>query len=279
MIRPTPYNMLACIVFLTAFVVTDPTLAKGKTIQDDVTQSITDVGVGADSAGWAKCGPLRIGALDLKPLMYLEGGVAKGSLMELQRELMEEAGLEYTQRFLPLGRLYNELELDGGTIDAWITVRIATAAQLGFPVEPTLFLPLELSMFGLAGSDPPKLMEFGEKGLITVIGFRFNGVIDRLKQRLPNLKVMAAHGHLSAFRMLKAGRSRFLIDYHLAGMDAAQSLGIGDVVHTTIYKQPTFLYISRNVPDAAALLERLGKASERILARRAAEKALEAAGR
>ena len=274
MMRTISHILLVFFAPIAVFFLAEPTYGHHTLAPAPSQTAITEIAWPAEvvivpKTEWKKRSPLRMGSQIFRPIMYLEYGEPKGIQIELQRELMEEAGLAFTQRYLPISRLYHELALGKGNVDAWISSQVPAAEELGFPVVPSIFIELDVSLFGLAGSDPPKVGSFREKRLITIIGFKFNGVIDQLKNRLPDLKILAAHGHSQAFKMLKAGRARYLIDYYLPGIDAAQSLGMRDVAHVTIYKQATSLYISRNVPDAAPLLERLGKASERILARRA----------
>ena len=213
--------------------------------------------------------PLKVVAFNFKPVTYLENGVAKGIHSEMLRELMAEAGLNFEVVFMPPGRIYSELARSERRVDIWRSARFAKAVNHGLEVTPTIFLPLPLGLFGLAGNKPPKITALTAMPLITIMGYSLGGEADKLQKRVPGMTMLYANGHEAAFRMLKAGRARYVLDYWHPGMMTAKQLGIGNVAYTDVFSRPTVLWVARKHPEAGALVAKLGEASARILARRA----------
>ena len=212
--------------------------------------------------------PIRFGQQPYKPMSYMENGVSKGIHAEFRKDLMAEAGLAHTEHYMPLSRLYHSLKKGQSGVHTWLTIEMPETYKLGYPVRPTIFFPVRLNLFALAGTRPPTFDEFAAERLITIIGFKYGGMLDRLKKRVPGLTVLQAHNHIAAFRMLKAKRAKYVLNYLLPGLDAAKDGKVGALAHTELMQQPTLMFVSKNVSNAQALVHRLSDASKRILARR-----------
>lgn len=217
--------------------------------------------------------PIKVGWQDFKPMIYSEGGVTKGTYVTTRNELLAEAGLEYTDIFYPqISRLYHQLKIGKGVVDAWVSSVHPSLEALGVPVEPTTFAPIHMQLFGLAGNKPPSIEDLNEKVLVTVIGFKFSGLPERLGLEKPLMRIVKAATHKAAFQMLKARRAPYVLDYREPALHVARKLGIGDVSSTPIADYPIFFYVSRNHPLMEQLVARISAASKRILARREALK-------
>ena len=213
--------------------------------------------------------PLRFGSNEFKPMIYKENGVVKGLQMVLRDQLMAEADMPYTDRFYTqISRLYHELALGKGSVDAWIAADIPSLAKLGIPVRPTIFLPIRLHIFGLGGTKPTPVETLEINALITVIGYKFAGIPGKLKQRLPKMRILTAPTHISAFKMLQARRAPYVIDYFTPAVYVVNKLHMENVTSTEISRHVVVLYVSRNNPDAEVLAARLSRAAERLIARR-----------
>ena len=129
-----------------------------------------------------------------------------------------------------------------------------------------------MQLFGLAGNKPPSIEDLNEKVLVTVIGFKFSGLPERLGLEKPLMRIVKAATHKAAFQMLKARRAPYVLDYREPALHVARKLGIGDVFSTPIADYPIFFYVSRNHPLMEQLVARISAASKRILARREALK-------
>ena len=210
---------------------------------------------------------MKIATLDFKPRSYFEDGKFKGYHLDLQSMLMKEAGIDYSLTIMPTSRMYHELQAGRKTVDAWLSIEVDSVVAVGIPVKPSIFSPLRLEFFGKAGSIPPKITEFKDERLITIIGYKYDGVVDKLKRRLPGLRILEAPSHEVAFRMLKAGRANYVIDYRSPALAAVAELGIEEVSNTLIYRQMTLLFVSRNNPDAKQLVARLSAASKLLIDR------------
>lgn len=208
---------------------------------------------------------------DLKPMVERKSDPTRRSYVRAQQELYKEAGLDYVDIYFPShSRLHHQLKIGKGGVDAWISSIQPSLKVLGVPVQPTTFPPLQLQFFGLVSNKPPTVENLQEKILVTVMGFKFSGLLDRLKMEKPSMRIVKAATHTAAFHMLKSGRAPYVLDYRGPALHAAQEVGIGAVSSTHIAEYPLFVYISRNHANLDQLLARLTAASKRILARREA---------
>ncbi|MBL4790151.1 MAG: transporter substrate-binding domain-containing protein [Kordiimonadaceae bacterium] len=214
--------------------------------------------------------PVRFGSQEFRPLTYAEDGVLKGIHADMRRELMKEAGLAFTDVLIPLSRKYYEVKRENGRIDAWTSMDIDSVKAYGVPVRPSIFLSGQLSLFALAGTKIPAIEGLRTGGLIKVFGYNYNHVADDIAAAAPGMQIVDAPTHQLAFRMLKEGRARYLLDYWQPGMLAARNEGIDDVAHIEILDKPIVVFISHKYPNVEALVARLSAASKRILARREA---------
>ena len=224
--------------------------------------------LGSSSAKQEIVEPVRIGAYNFAPMSYLKDGIPSGSNVELERELMAEAGLSYSHLFMHANRIYAEIARKESLIDIWLSIGVEKVLRLGTAVEPSTFGKLQLDLMALAGTEPPKFDQFQSRALITILGLNYDGMLGQLKRRLPNMVVLAAPGQRQAYRMLKAGRAPYLLNYHASGLLIANEIGIGNMVTTSIADWQYNIYVSNNTPHADLLLKRLEAASQRILARR-----------
>jgi len=210
--------------------------------------------------------PIRFGAADFTPRVYFEEGVLKGKIVERLRELMLEAGLKSSEHFMPLSRLYYEVKLAEGGVDAWLSIDIPSMNKLGIPVKPTVFEPIRLHIIGLANK-PPKIEDLRVSALITIAGYKYAGLVDALREHQPAMQVFAVPDHNAALRMLKAGRAPYIIDYLSPSRHYAAKMGLTELKTTALYDKPLYLFVSLNRSNAEAIVKRLGEAAGRITAR------------
>ncbi|MBL4790297.1 MAG: transporter substrate-binding domain-containing protein [Kordiimonadaceae bacterium] len=211
--------------------------------------------------------PVRVATYHFPPKSYLDDGAVKGSNIVLQRALFEEAGLKYEFRFFTTSRIYNELKSKQSLVHAWISIDIARVRPLAMPVKPSIFGPLRLGLIGLAGNKPPAFADLKAQNLIIILGFTYGGYFNKLKSGWPDMNLVTAPNRKSAFRMLKAGRARYLFNYYAETAPIAVSQGVVNMEVTPVYEWLNYLFVSRNAPNAALLHARLEAAAKRIAAR------------
>ena len=211
--------------------------------------------------------PFVIGAAEFRPQAYFEDGQLVGLNIDIWRVMFKEAGLNWEGRFMPSRRIYHSLTLGKGSIDGWVTFEVEGNLMLGAPVKPSLFPGTSLYLFARAGAERQDLATLETDALIVIIGYKYDGLLAKLKARLPETLFIAAPDHKAAFLMLEAGRANYVLDYKSPGFYFAEKAGVVGLTHTEVFSKNTFFFISHNVADQAALLKRLSAASVRIIKR------------
>ena len=225
----------------------------------------------AEAASTAKEGAIRepvgVGYFRSPPNMSRKNGEAVGLWITLTKELMAEAGLSYAFVQVPVGRLYTNIARKSSTIQVWLGARQSEFLRLGVPVEPSLYGDLRVNIYGLQGMPPPEPSALKNVSLITLIGYRYAGFLGRLKARKSGVKTIASPSHISAFRMLTAGRAPFVLDYKAPAEFAIAQLGMDGVLSVTVSVTPATMLVSKQAEQKDLLLDRLSAASRRITAR------------
>ncbi|MBL4790145.1 MAG: hypothetical protein JKY60_14290 [Kordiimonadaceae bacterium] len=227
---------------------------------------------GATEAEEIQIKPIRFGVTDFIPRAYTENGVLKGSTLLRARELAAEAGLTTVELLMPISRLYHEAKLGEGTLDAWVSIDIPSLTKLGVLVKPSVFEPLRLHLFSLNSSVPSSIDDLEVDAVITLLGFRFSGWVDRLKSKRPDMQVLTVPNHISAWRTLKAQRAPYFLAYKSPSLFYAEQLGLTDFRSIELAVTPLYFFISRNNPNAELIAKRYSEAAKRILAREVLEK-------
>ena len=228
---------------------------------------------------WADDGirqPVKTAFWSFKPMSYVEDGVAKGIHVELLKELMQEAGLQYVETEMPIRRVYQEMAT--GNLDGFRSAAFESAAEIAIAVEPPIFYPVRLQLYGLGADKPPDIASIEPSILIVIAGYKYGGVLGRLLDRHPKMTVINTNNHTSAFRLLAAGRAPYVLDYWFPAEDAIKKLGLVDIACTEVFSKPVRFYVGKKTSNASLLVEKLNAASRRILARRPAQKTMEKAG-
>ena len=214
---------------------------------------------------------IQFGYYNFPPRFYTENGNPAGTYADITRELFAEAGLTVNYSVMPIGRLYNEIK-HTGRLQLWMAVLTKTFTDMGIPIRPNLYGSISLNLYGMPGNKPPAADQLGDRPLIAVVGFRYGGMLDRLQKAHPSLIILHANNHVSAFRMLKAGRAPYVLEYHGQMLNAVAGLNIGELEVTPVQSWEAFMMVSNDAPNASILVSKLESAAKRILARPTAKK-------
>lgn len=215
----------------------------------------------------ADLGKVYFGFYNSPPGFYTENGKPTGTSFNITREHFSEAGLSVNYMVMPVGRLYSQVN-NTDRLQLWMAVETPYFLGMGNPVKPNLYRTLRLNLYGLSGNKPPTFDDLGAHPLIAVVGYSYGGKLDQLKKKHPDLVILYANNHESAFRMLAAGRAPYIMDYQLQASMALRKLNIKGLEVTSVQNWEVFLFVSKNAPHSDVLLQRLEAASHRIITQR-----------
>jgi polar amino acid transport system substrate-binding protein len=199
---------------------------------------------------------LRGGYIDFPPLSYTDAsGQAAGEGIELTNRIVREAGFEVTWQEYPLGRVYHSFRHN--LIDLW-------PGSSGVPpIQPyTLETPnapgMEISLYAYHLETTPAIdtmEQIRNKRLILIRGYTYLNKLDHLRQS--NKDIVVAPNHRSALRLLSLGRGDYLLDFGRPLEEAAKTVHVEGLQRSLLDTWRLALVVSRNLEDAAEVVERL----------------------
>lgn len=199
---------------------------------------------------------LRGGYIDFPPLSYTDAsGQAAGEGIELTNRIVREAGFEVTWQEYPLGRIYHSFRHN--LIDLW-------PGSSGVPpIQPyTLETPnapgMEISLYAYHLETTPAIdtmEQIQDKRLILIRGYTYLNKLDHLRQS--NKDIVVAPNHRSALRLLSLGRGDYLLDFGRPLEEAAKTVHVEGLQRSLLDTWRLALVVSRNLEDAAEVVERL----------------------
>lgn len=210
----------------------------------------------------AKSPTLVIGYVDMKPYSYTENGKAAGIYADLMHRLMARLSYSYEMKEYPVKRLNHLL----GTGDAHIWIRVDGDRELQSQTYKSNHIvgTLKLGLHSVQKVDYQNIWQVHEP-VIAIAGYSYTGLRQKLEQADAGIEFIEASSHQSAFRMLRSGRARLLLDYERPAGYAVEQIGLKKTWFTQVSDAPSYFYVSKKAPDAELLLEQLEKAYQSLI--------------
>lgn len=212
--------------------------------------------------------PIEIGMLDFPPYYVLgkDDSVEGGLFVEMLDKIFIRAGIEHVFVGYPPKRLYSNL--GKGITQVWMGTLGVEEYEGKVIVSPKKLADINLHVFAIDPVQPlPKsIIELKEKSVITIFGYNYGGVIKFLEDPLNSIALEPAKSHESAFMMLKLGRAGFVLDYVEPASEALSKLNIEGLKHAPIKVLPLYILISKTVPDAQKIMDKLMTAYDELKA-------------
>lgn len=209
---------------------------------------------------------LRIAYVEFPPYTYRNTeGDAAGSVIDVTRKVVEEAGYHPDFIHLPVSRVY--LYLSNGHIDVWPGLSRIPVLQKDVLESWASPMPVYLSAWHLKGT--PGLENFHQlegRKVIVISGYTYRGLADWLEARDP-LRVTQAPNHRAGLDMLKRGRGDYLLDYREPVREILVMPGDRDIRESRVRARRVAWLFSLANPRAAVLREDLDDAYLRLLER------------
>ncbi|WP_286785766.1 MULTISPECIES: substrate-binding periplasmic protein [Pseudomonas] len=219
---------------------------------------------GASFAGRAPEPPqqlVKVGYYNSPPAIYADArGEARGSLVDLTRLLLHNAGYRVSFRELPSARLYAGLV--DGSIDIWP----------GSPGKPNLqgqtleaneqLAEISLNLYYRPGGPTPAFpRDLAARDVILITGYTYWPQINAaLQDPALQLRQHRTSTHTAALLMLDRGRGDFLLDYDQSVNQAAKELGIAPPPSVPLARVPIKFIISARSANAQKLRDDLDRA-------------------
>lgn len=205
---------------------------------------------------------LNVGYYEFPPYIYTaRDGHAAGSGARLVRLLLERAGYRPAFRALPSARLY--LGLQDGSVALWAGAAKPELAADTLQARRVLG-HVSLNLYYPAHQPAPRVpQDLAGRRLILISGYSYwKPVTDFIQD--PNLhlhlRLYRTGTHHAALRMLELGRGDYLLDYQ-APVEAASRQALAS---QELYRLPLRMIVSRHIPGAEALRDRLDQAYDQL---------------
>lgn len=221
----------------------------------------------AESAPPSKPPVVSVGGLEFPPYSYSDAaGRPQGSMIELCKRLLRQAGYQGKFRILPGGRLYAGLR--DGSVHLWPGASGKAELQ-GHVLEGRIILAEDdLALYFRPDTRQPSLPQgLAGRSLILISGYGYwKPYSDWLSDPTLRLRLNRTHSHSAALQMLLRQRGDFLLDYHAPVEQARKRLGLGELPHLLLYRLTAKMIVSKRAPGAEALRDALDRAYEELQA-------------
>lgn len=208
---------------------------------------------------------LRIAYMEFPPITYRnEAGEPSGSMIDITRMVVEEAG--YTPEFiyLPVSRVY--LYLSNGQIDVW--PGLTNIPSLDGEVLESWVSPMSIQLSAwYHDKKTAPLTHFSQldgKTVIVIGGYTYAGLIDWFSQS-ETIRITEAPNHRSAVDMLKRNRGDYLLDYRQPVQEILTQPSDQGIVESEVRTRNASWLFSLASPRAAILREEFDDAYLRLV--------------
>jgi len=209
---------------------------------------------------------VRIAYVEFPPYTYRNAmGDAAGSVIDITRKVVEEAGYRPDFIYLPVTRVY--LYLRNGDIDLWPGLSRIPVLREDVLESWASPMPVYLSAWYLQST--PALEHFDQfdgKTVIVVGGYTYRGLAAWL-ERWDQVRVTQAPNHRAGLDMLKRGRGDYLLDYREPVREVLEQPGDLDIRETKVRTRHVAWLFSLANPRAAVLREAFDDAYIRLAER------------
>jgi polar amino acid transport system substrate-binding protein len=211
--------------------------------------------------------PLKVGYIEFPPVFSTNSeGKPEGILIDLAAKVIPEAGYQWKAFPYPVKRMSDYIAK--GKLDLWIGLKtIPDFEGTTFKGESEV-LKITLKAYRIKNvPDIKKEEDLNNKSITIIRGYSYGGWINYIKDIKNNVFFIETNDHKSAFRMLKAGRSDYVLDYQEPAEKALKKLDLKDIKDNTISSFGAFFVVSKQTHDAENVLKNLEKAYKKLKAK------------
>lgn len=208
---------------------------------------------------------LKAAFLHYPPMAYLdENNEPAGSVVELTEQIAAQSGLRIEWVSYPIKRIYKGLET--GDIDLWPGSQAIPALRESTLETPSIGIDITLCALSLEGTPAiERLQDLSHSQLVLIRGYTYRAQLDAVLAKNDRRPIVTPD-HSAAIQLLERGRADYLISYNdpieQALLESPQANAKCDVID----RWPLVYVVSRKVPDAQQLVERLTEAHRTVRA-------------
>ena len=215
-------------------------------------------------SGFSKAQTLKLGYIEFPPVFSTDkNGKPQGLLIDLAAKVLPEAGYEWEAYSYPVKRMVDYIVR--GNLDLWIGLKTIPEFKTTTLKGSSSLLDITLKAYRL-GQKPDiiKREDLMNKKIIIIKGFSYGGWVNYIKNPENKVLYTETYEHLAAFKMLKAGRADYVLDYVNPSEKALQKIKIDALFENTISSFSAYFVVSKKTRDAQKVIKNLEKTYQRL---------------
>ena len=213
----------------------------------------------------AEARTVRMVYIEAPPFYFTdEKGSPQGFLFALMKQVTKQAGYELEAFSYPAKRMAHKLL--SGEADIWLGVSTIPGFKDQTLIGETEIVNVCLYLYYIGENKAIHGKEdFSDKSIIVLRGYSYGGLIQFIKDPANRVTYYETDSHESAFRMLKAGRADYLLDYKTPTERTLKTVKIPELKSVELSSVPLKFVVSKKVPDAPRLLKALEDAYRELV--------------
>lgn len=210
-------------------------------------------------AGEVKSAPPEIEYASPDQSVWTTRVAADGSpgnpLLHVAEALFARAGMTWRARTYPAARMFMRLQ-DGQSHFSMLVRAPALADCCLLSAKP--FTNVEIRAYRRLGMPAVRNKEdLAGRSVILIRGYSYGGLAAYFNDARAGIVTHITTSHVSAVRMLEAGRADYLIDYAGPVGEVLAAESIRGVTSDLLSRQDVYLVLSKQYPNAEAVMARL----------------------
>jgi polar amino acid transport system substrate-binding protein len=215
-------------------------------------------------AGLCHPATLKVGYIEFPPVFSTTPeGKPEGILIDLAAKVIPEAGYDWNASSYPVKRMSDYVAK--GKLDLWIGLKtIPDFEGTTYKGESEL---LKITLKAYRIKDLPGITakdDLQYNSVIIIRGFSYGGWINFIMDPKNQVDYIETNDHKAAFRMLKAKRANYLLDYENPAKKALENFEIPGLKENTVSSFGAYFVVSKKTPDAENVLKNLEKAYKKL---------------
>lgn len=207
---------------------------------------------------------VNVGYIEFPPVFYTDSkGKPQGILIDLVGKVIVHAGYEWKAASYPTNRMISLLV--NGKIDLWVGLSTIPAFKEKTLIGQSEIMKISLCSYTIGKKPPIKTKEdLKGKSVIILNGYSYGGWITFIQNPHNNIRYHGTGTHMSAFKMLKAKRADYLLNYKGPSETTLKNIEIPDLQVNEISAFGAYFVVSKKTPNAEDLLNDLEKAYQQL---------------
>lgn len=208
---------------------------------------------------------IKVAYVEFPPIEFKnKDGAPSGTLINITKMVLDNAGLDYEFIYLPIARAY--LYIKEGNVDLWPGLIGIPSLQGRVLESKSIPGSITLSAFYLKGTPPlSNVQQLSGTDTILINGYTYAGLINRLTKPSFKMKALFTPSHESGLKMLQLRRGDYFLDYNEPVYAYLKDNPMDNIEHSVLNKRYASFIVSKKHPNAKQLLNKLDQSYEQLL--------------